>query len=214
MYESLTSLLPKLQGAEYGEWIIDRENDGSPEHPKQFPFVAYGRAVTDLENAIYRFIDEHKEMELTRYGDILEKANIKWDAQSMKYADVSDLDGRTVMALLVGAVRAERFCDGALLAFCEGGNVAKWLQRLKELDEMRKNALLYKNLVDSELERKKLIIEDQERIIKKYATDKNKTGIAPVLSADYKENTQDILLRTHIEYDTDYQYPISFSDFQ
>ena len=135
MYESLTSFLPKLQGAEYGEWIIDRENDGSPEHPKQFPFVAYGRTVTDLENAIYRFIDEHKEMELTCYGDILENASIKWDAQSMKYADVSVLDGRTVMALLVGAVRAERFCDGALLAFCEGGNVAKWLQRLKELDE-------------------------------------------------------------------------------
>ncbi|MGI5892248.1 MAG: DUF6508 domain-containing protein [Bacillota bacterium] len=135
MYESLTSLLPKLQGAEFGEWIIDRENAGSPEHPKQFPFVAYGRSVTDLENAIYRFIDEHKEMELTRYVDILEEANIKWDAPSMKYADVSALDGRTVMALLVGAVRAERFCDGALLAFCEGGNIAKWLQRLKELDE-------------------------------------------------------------------------------
>ena len=77
MYESLTSLLPKLQGAEFGEWIIDRENAGSPEHPKQFPFVAYGRSVTDLENAIYRFIDEHKEMELTRYVDILEEANIK-----------------------------------------------------------------------------------------------------------------------------------------
>lgn len=78
-------------------------------------------------------------MELTRFGDILEKANIKWDAQSMKYADVSALDGRTVMALLVGAVRAERFCDGALLTFCEGGNVAKWLQRLKELDEERQS---------------------------------------------------------------------------
>ena len=135
MYESLTSLLPKLHGAEFGEWIVDRENDGSPEHPIQFPFVVYGRAVTDLENAIYRFIDDHREMELTRYGDILEKANIKWDAQSMKHADVSALDGRTVMALLVGAVRAERFCDGALLAFCEDGSVAKWLQRLKELDE-------------------------------------------------------------------------------
>ena len=135
MYESLTSLLPKLHGAEYGEWIIDKENDGSPEHPIQFPFVVYGRAVADLENAIYRFIDEHKEMELTRYGDILEKENIQWDAQSMKHADVSALDGRTVMALLVGAVRAERFCDGALLAFCEDGSVASWLQRLKELDE-------------------------------------------------------------------------------
>ena len=135
MYESLLSFLPKLQGAEYGEWIIDNENDGSPEHPKQLPFVVYGRVLTDLENAIYRFIDEHKEMELTRYGDILGAANIKWDTQTMRYADVSALDGRTVMALLVGAVRAERFCDGALLAFCEEGSVAKWLQRLKELDE-------------------------------------------------------------------------------
>ena len=53
----------------------------------------------------------------------------------MKHADVSALGGRTVMALLVGAVRAERFCDGALLAFCEDGSVAKLLQRLKELDE-------------------------------------------------------------------------------
>ena len=74
-------------------------------------------------------------MELTRNGDILGAANIKWDTQTMRYADVSALDGRTVMALLVGAVRAERFCDGALLAFCEDGSVAKWLQRLKELDE-------------------------------------------------------------------------------
>ena len=54
MYESLTSLLPKLQGAKYGDWIIDKENDGSPEHPKQLPFVAYDRVVTDLETAIYR----------------------------------------------------------------------------------------------------------------------------------------------------------------
>lgn len=135
MYESLTSLLPKLQGAKYGDWIIDKENDGSPEHPKQLSFVVYERAVTDLETAIYRLIDDHKEIELTRYGDILGAANIKWDTQSMRYADVSALDGKTVMALLVGAVRAERFCDGALLAFCEDGSVAKWLQRLKELDE-------------------------------------------------------------------------------
>ncbi len=135
MFESLTSLLPKLQTAECGEWIIDRENDGSPEHPKQFPFVAYGRAVTDLEKAIYSFIDEHKEMELTRYGDILGAANIQWDAVSMRDAEVSGRDGRTVMALLVGAVRSERFCDGAMLGFCEDGSVAKWLLRLKEIDD-------------------------------------------------------------------------------
>ena len=139
MFETITAFLPKLQGTEFGEWIVDKVNDGSPEHPKQFPFVAYGRTVTDLENAIYRFIDDHKEMELTHYGDILAAAHIEWGSDSMKNADVSSLDGRTVMALLVGAVRAERFCDGALLGFCEDGCVAKWLQRLKAIDQSGEN---------------------------------------------------------------------------
>jgi hypothetical protein len=53
----------------------------------------------------------------------------------MQNADVSNLNGRSVMALLLGAVRAERFCDGALLDFCKNGSLAKWLERLKELDE-------------------------------------------------------------------------------
>ena len=53
----------------------------------------------------------------------------------MRNADVSTLDGSAVMALIVGAIRAERFCDGALLDFFENGNVQKWLERLSELDE-------------------------------------------------------------------------------
>ncbi len=44
------------------------------------------------------------------------------------------MDGRTVVALLTGAIRAERFCDGALLDFCKSGAVLRWLKRLKEID--------------------------------------------------------------------------------
>ena len=33
----------------------------------------------------------------------------------MKNADIFRLDGKVVMALLLGAVRAEQFCDGTLL---------------------------------------------------------------------------------------------------
>ena len=85
-------------------------------------------------DAIYRFVDEHKEMQLNRYSDILEEATIRWDSASMRDADVSGLDGRTVVALLLGAVRAERFCDGALLDFCTDGCVVKWLRRLEDID--------------------------------------------------------------------------------
>ena len=38
------------------------------------------------------------------------------------------------MALLLGAVRAERFCDGALLGFFEDGSIRRWLLRLREID--------------------------------------------------------------------------------
>ncbi|MFQ8599328.1 MAG: DUF6508 domain-containing protein [Oscillospiraceae bacterium] len=37
-----------------------------------------------------------------------------------------------VMALIM-AVRAERFCDGALLGFFKDGSIRKWLERLKEV---------------------------------------------------------------------------------
>lgn len=134
MYESLTTLIPVLATDNFGEWIIDKENDGTPEHPIQWPFVNYGDAVVNLEKEIYRFYDEHPDFGLKRYGDILNAGGIEWGMESMKRADVSSLDGKTVMALLLGAVRAERFCDGALLGFCEDGSVIKWLERLKELD--------------------------------------------------------------------------------
>lgn len=54
----------------------------------------------------------------------------------MENADVDNLDGQCVMALLLGAVRAEKFCDGALLEFCKCGAVKKWLERLQELDNV------------------------------------------------------------------------------
>ena len=51
---------------------------------------------------------------LTKYENILEQHGIEWGVDSMTDADVSVLDGKCVMALLMGAVRAERFCDGSL----------------------------------------------------------------------------------------------------
>ena len=135
MYESLTTLIPVLATDNFGEWIIDKEHDGTPEHPIQWPFVNYAQAVRKLEEEIYRFDEEHPDFGLKRYGDILNASGIEWGTESMQRADVSSLDGKTVMALLLGAVRAERFCDGALLGFCKDGSVLKWLERLKELDE-------------------------------------------------------------------------------
>ena len=45
MYESLTALLNEIKTDSIGEWIVDKENDGSLEHPIQMPFVDYSETI-------------------------------------------------------------------------------------------------------------------------------------------------------------------------
>ena len=55
-------------------------------------------------------------------------------SESMKNADVSNLNAQCVLALIMGAVRAERFCDGALLDSFKSGCILKWLERLNNIE--------------------------------------------------------------------------------
>lgn len=130
----LTKYIPMIQSDSIGEWIVDKENDGTPEHPIQMSFVGYSRMVDSFQEDLYKFCDEHPEYEHTRYGETLEKNNIEWSTESMQAADVSKLDAKCVIALLIGAVRAERFCDGALLNFFESGCIMKWTERLNNIE--------------------------------------------------------------------------------
>ena len=96
---------------------------------------SYYRAIPELSRAIGQFANDHSEdMGLYHYQSILEAAGIRWNFDSMVDADASSLDGKTVVALFLGAVRAERFSDGAFLEFVESGCVVKWLLRLQKLD--------------------------------------------------------------------------------
>ena len=134
MYERLTKYLLEFPGDEKGIGIIDRENDGTPEYPIQMPYVNYSKLVRNFTADVYSFAEAHKEMELNHYSDILEANGIKWRTDSMSKAAVENLDAKCVLAMILGAIRAERFCDGALLRFFENGSIARWLEKLKELD--------------------------------------------------------------------------------
>ena len=133
-FNNLIKYLPLLEDDNFGAWVIDRENDGTPEHPIQMPFVNYSEMVHHFIEDVYDFSENNKDFKLTRYGEILEKNGLEWGSKSMSEANVSYLDAQCVMALIMGAVRAERFCDGALLGFFKDGSIKKWLERLKELD--------------------------------------------------------------------------------
>lgn len=90
--------------------------------------------VNDFIKDVYIFEKQNKHMELTRYDDILKNNGINWDIDSMKNVDVSHLDAQCVLALIMGAVRADRFCEGVLLDFFQSGCILKWLERLNNIE--------------------------------------------------------------------------------
>ena len=133
-FDIVTKCIAIIQADSIGEWVIDNENDGTLEHPIQMPFVDYSEMVDNFIDDVYAFEESNKDMELTRYEDILKDNGLEWDSESMKNADISSLNAQCVLALIMGAVRAERFCDGALLDFFKSGCILKWLERLNSIE--------------------------------------------------------------------------------
>ena len=75
MYEDLTKLLNQLDDGPYGEWIIDKENDGSPEHPLQFPYVHFlNEVVGDLMDTVYHYANNGHDY-LFRYDETIRHAD-------------------------------------------------------------------------------------------------------------------------------------------
>lgn len=134
-YSALTRYINLLENDNVGEWIVDKENDASSERPMHFPFVSYSIAVRRLEDDIYKFAKESDEIVPSKYAKILQANGIEWNYDSMIKADASGLDAQCILALLIASLRAERFCDGALLEFIKNGAVIRWLKRLQEFDE-------------------------------------------------------------------------------
>ena len=136
-FDKLIGLLEPLETDSVGEWIIDKEHKETEDDPIHFPYPKYTEVVNELIDAVYKFEDENPEYELTKYGELLKGRGLEWGQRSMENADVSNMDAQGIMALLMGMVRAERFCDGAIMGMIKSGAVKKWLMRLQELKEMQ-----------------------------------------------------------------------------
>lgn len=135
MYESLTDFIKRIESDSIGEW-----HGGIKEEPdvSTFPFVAYSAVVHEFADAVRNFVDKHQEFELYRFHAIIEEKCKDFMVEEIHQLDdvkINALDGRTVMALIVWAVRGERFCDGLLLSRFEDGSMMRCLQRLKDIDE-------------------------------------------------------------------------------
>lgn len=133
-FAELTKYISLIDQDEIGHWYIDRENDGTMEYPIQLPYVVFSKMINNFVDDVYTMVDRFSEWELNQYGKILEENGLRWESKSMSGAIVEDLDARCICALLVAAVRAERFCDGALMSFFKDGSILRWLQRLDMID--------------------------------------------------------------------------------
>ena len=136
VYDELISFIPRLKGITYSErYPKEQVGDGSVENPYQMPYYIYSDVVREFENTVYEFEEKHSEFCLNQYVNVLLLNGLRWDEQVMTAADVSCLNGQAIMALILGAIRAEKFCNGALDTFLELGCIKKWLVRLKELND-------------------------------------------------------------------------------
>ena len=104
---------------------------GTIEDPIPFPHIEYSETVRKLIKAIYNFHKANPDYDLFNYMVIL-NCNGYTDI-NVHTVDVSKMDDRCLMALLMALVRGERFHDGLILQALEDGDVQRWLARLREI---------------------------------------------------------------------------------
>lgn len=134
-FDGLIELMEPLKKDEYGIWIADTEYKVTEDDPIHFPYPCYTEVVDELISQVYAFSEGNPDYELTKYGELLEERGLEWGSNSLENADVSSMDAQGIMAMLMGIVRGERFCDGAVLSACKSGSIVRWLERLKELSD-------------------------------------------------------------------------------
>lgn len=76
-FESLTRYLILFENGAVGTWVIDKENDGTPEHPFKMPYVNYSEIVHKFIGDIYDFYNKNEDLDMGHYGEILEQNGLK-----------------------------------------------------------------------------------------------------------------------------------------
>ena len=126
-YDSFYKYIDLLSD-DLGEWFSDKDSDKAAEPLVQFSFVVYSQNVHALIEDVLQFAELN---DVKNYGEVLEQNGIEWNPESMSKADINELQKDAVFALLLAAVRAERFCDGVLLELLENGSIQRWLKVLQ-----------------------------------------------------------------------------------
>ena len=114
-FSTLTKYIPLFSEVEsFGEWIHDRENDGTTERTIHLSFVKYSELVSNFIDDFYEFSNANPQYKLTNYINILKSHGLDSGLKKCE-ADISLLNTQAILALIMGVIRADRFGEGILL---------------------------------------------------------------------------------------------------
>lgn len=104
-------------------------------------FAELSRYIPDFQRAdfssldgfiktVYEIEEEHPELELNNYQEVLENNGLEWSADSLMNADLSDKDAQCLLAMILSIIRADRFNEGVLREFLDRDYITSWLIEL------------------------------------------------------------------------------------
>lgn len=130
-YKLITDHIKKLSNIKYGEWISEENVDDT-----NMPIIPYNKPVYDFLLDLDRYIAQNPNIDYSDYDSVLKRAKIKNEINAFFSTDFSRLSIEAIFAMILGTIRADRFCEGVLLEAFEGGHILRWIKRIKELDEL------------------------------------------------------------------------------
>lgn len=97
---------------------------------------SYITFIHEFMNSLDKFCNVHPKSVTEHFYNTLLENNISWDIEDMSNADVTSLDEKVILALILGATKDVSFYEGALLPYIENGSLERWLKRLKYFDSL------------------------------------------------------------------------------
>ena len=130
-HKMLTDHIKELTNIKYGEW-----SSGEPDSEDTIvmPAVSYNSAVYRFLFDFEMFIAKKADVKYYNYEDVLKQAKMKNNIEDFYNTDINDLSSVVILAMIIGILRKDRFCEGILLEAFDNGIILKWLKRIKEID--------------------------------------------------------------------------------
>ena len=101
---------------------------------QEMSFDQYKSIEWRLQKELCRFEMKHPGLEMNRFIKILEENDLEWSMNEMHAVDVSKLNLKAVLALLVGIFCSEKCIEESQYSFFQDKKIFQCIERLRILN--------------------------------------------------------------------------------